>query len=89
MSSDQVSSIELTEDELAERLAANSELVDRLAVGDIDALAELIAAVTGVQVRIRAAQQLLSTPLPNPLVVAALEEERQRHRTTLDQLAEL
>jgi hypothetical protein len=88
MSSDQVSSIELTEDELAERLAANSELVDRLAAGDIDALAELIAAVTGVQVRIRAAQQL-STPLPNPLVVAALEEERERHRTTLDQLAEL
>jgi hypothetical protein len=88
MSSDQVSSIELTEDELAERLAANSELVDRLAAGDIDALAELIAAVTGVQVRIRAAQQL-STPLPNPLVVAALEEERERYRTTLDQLAEL
>jgi hypothetical protein len=88
MSSDQVSSIELTEDELAERLAANSELVDRLAAGDIDALAELIVAVTGVQVRIRAAQQL-STPLPNPLVVAALEEERERHRTTLDQLAEL
>jgi hypothetical protein len=71
--------------------AYGPRVLDRIEAGASahDALAELIAAVTGVQVRIRAAQQLLSTPLPNPLVVAALEEERERYRTTLDQLAEL